>query len=177
MKKNRFDTKPAAPPKPKLKVSKSTEKLNKMIAPAEVDEQKLDFIKGRMKVRPLNATQTKPLPKRTKQLASAANNRANSSSDDTNSVFNRPSNPQYHKPNRQISVQLPKHNEASRTNLNEEENIDPNQPDVDCISVTSSEWGDENKIEKENIKKRRHHHSADRTFVLIKIISIKKPKN
>jgi hypothetical protein len=129
-----------------------------MITPGDVDVQKLNFIKGRIKVRPANKSFTQPLSKRTVKIA------AHNSSEEVNQSNNH-KNPI---PSKQTPTSTPRNTEVSKRTIDEEENIDPDQPD-DCISVTSSEWGgDDHTIEKEKLKKHRRQHSSDRKYTFVK---------
>jgi len=113
-----------------------------MIVQNSVDEKKLNFVKGRMKDRPSEASYTQPLARRM-QIASPAGT-YKSSSDDMNSVINKSNN-------RQVSS-LNKLNSPMPKNVEE---LKRSEQEFDLMSVTSSEWGgddDNNKSEKEKLK-------------------------
>jgi hypothetical protein len=115
-----------------------------MIVQNSIDERKLNFVRARMKDRPLHETYTQPLPRRTRQIASTSNT-VHSSSDDANSLLNQSNNRQSRLKNKQ-NPPVSKHVEL----------LKPDQNEIDFGSVTSSEWGggeeENNKIENEKLK-------------------------
>jgi len=126
-----------------VKSTKPKDKVSKMIVQNSVDEQKLNFVKGRMKDRPLNETYTQPLPRKNLRKVSPANT-IKISSDNVNSVINQSNNRQ--------GSSLNKLNSPMPKNLEE---LKRNEKEFDLMSVTSSEWGgddDHNKSEKEKLK-------------------------
>jgi hypothetical protein len=126
-----------------------------MIVQNPADVQKLNFVKERIKDRPLNVSFTQPLPRRTRQTISSSNT-VTKSPDDTNSLVNqtktRPDN---------LSVS------------NIVEVLKPNQSEVDLESVRSSELNDgvsDNKSKKNKLKVKQYSQSSTRKFKINRIV-------
>ena len=121
--------------------AKPKEKPNTMIVQNTIDEQKLKYLKERMKERPLNSPNTQPLPRRIPKIT-LSSNRLKSSSDAVN-LTNSTNNVQDDMLNKRKATP-----HKTIQQLRKEQQLD-------LISVTSSEWGggdDDIDIEKENLR-------------------------
>nr|ACD88962.1 synaptotagmin [Adineta vaga] len=134
----------------KQKANNANSKTNKMIVQSEIDEQKLKFIRDHIKRRPVDASFTQPLPRRTLQLPSTSNT-VFSSSEDVNPVSN-----QVQKPKKQ-DLLSPKKIDVVVVKPQSHENlkVETKDDEIDRKSIASSEWIDPSKKSKRHRLKLR----------------------
>ncbi len=124
-----------------------------MVVQTSTDEEKLNSIKKNARKRPFHVTPSQ----KTRELPSSLNGQTGGSSDDVDSLFDQPINYTDRTPSPSIhmnkndkyqgrSSSIAKSIESVSTVQSQTDHIDYNninKQDVDCASVTSSEWGAE----------------------------------
>jgi hypothetical protein len=116
-----------------------------MIVQNSIDVQKLNFVKERIKERPLNAAFTQPLPRRTRQTLSPSHT-IDSPSADTNPLTNQIKS-------RQDNLSVSHNVEISKTNQTEINRSELNDDDVS-----------DKKLQKNKLKVKQHSQSSTRKF-------------
>ncbi len=150
----------------------SNNSLNRMLVQTSTDEQKLNSIKQNTQRPTYPLTTSEPI----RQLSSFSNAHPGGSSDDIDSLYDQSTNytDRTSSPSVQLSTNtnerrqerdssVPQSVESLSTIQNQTDHIndnDFNKRDVDCASVTSSEWGVES--EKSESTSQRHKPSTKR---------------
>jgi hypothetical protein len=122
-----------------------------MVVQSSTDEQKLNSLKQNTEKRPYHV----PLSQRTRALVYSSNTPGGGSSDDVDSLYEQSINNTDHTSSSSIHINtndehqernssIPKSTESLLGLQNQTDHIknnNINKQDVDCASVTSSEWG------------------------------------
>lgn len=152
----------------------STNRVDRMVVQTSADEEKLKSIKQNVQNRPQQQQQQRfPSPRRTRAIPMAVHIPPGGSSDDVDSLYDQSTNytdrtsspsialtTQEKYPERNLSIE--KITGSSSQLPNQMNYIQPKRHEVDCASVTSSEWGADS--ERGESVLQRHNASLKREY-------------
>lgn len=156
----------------------SIKKVDRMVVQTSNDEQKLKSIKQNVQNRPQQPQQQQQQqqfqpPRQTRAIPMSTHNPTGGSSDDVDSLYDQSTNytdrtssssipltTQEKYPDRHLSIQ--KSTDSSSQLPNQMEYIQPKRYEIDCASVTSSEWGADS--ERGGSTLQRHNASLKRKY-------------